>query len=346
MKRILPKIFLSIGTLLLTLLLLEGVFRVFDIRGYHEDRISEWRHALLGPAERLPGVNVQFRPNTTFRFIYDNNPRGYFDENNALVCRINKWGFRGPDFEKQKVPGTRRVMVLGDSFTFGEGVRLEDTFVRRMEEKLRRKTAQSLEVLNFGVSAWATRDETAYFKQAGVQFAPDLVVVAYVLNDADHAGGLGLWNNFRREYEDRRFQSSYLINFIYTTIKRSIYGRRYVRKMAGSAVSPGERGKWDLSFSMLSEIDKSARSRGMKFAVVLFPFMFELNDNYPFTDLHRMITAGLTQYGIPVLDLLPAFKGQDYLKLWAHPSDQHPNEKGHEIAAEAISDFVIQHNLL
>ena len=346
MKKIFFRILLSVGTLLVTFLLLEAVFRVLDIRGYHEDRISEWHHALLGPAERLPRVGVQFRPNTTFRFIYDSNPRGYFDKNNALVCRINKWGFRGADFQKQKTPGTRRVMVLGDSFTFGEGVRLEDTFVRQMEEKLRRRTEQSIEVLNFGVSAWATRDEAAYFKQVGVDFDPDLVLVAYVLNDADYAGGIDLWNEFRRKYEDRSFKASYLINFVYTTIKRHSYGRRYVASLAGSAGSPSERGKWKFSFSLLSEMDKLARSRGMKFAVAVFPFMIDLNDNYPFGDLHRMITDGMKQYGIPVLDMFPAFNGQDYLKLWAHPSDQHPNEKGHKIAADAISEFVIQQNLL
>ncbi len=50
--------------------------------------------------------------------------------------------------------------------------------------------------------------------------------------------------------------------------------------------------------------------------------------------------------GIPVLDLLDAFEGQPYEELWVHPSDQHPNEDGHYIAAEALADFVRLEHLL
>ena len=45
---------------------------------------------------------------------------------------------------------------------------------------------------------------------------------------------------------------------------------------------------------------------------------------------------------ISTLSLLPAFAGEDDVDLWISPTDQHPNEKGHAIAAEAIADFLAE----
>jgi len=44
--------------------------------------------------------------------------------------------------------------------------------------------------------------------------------------------------------------------------------------------------------------------------------------------------------GIPSLSLLSAFEAENEVDLWISPTDQHPNEKGHAIAAEAIADLL------
>lgn len=91
-------------------------------------------------------------------------------------------------------------MLLGDSFTFGEGVRLEDTFAVRLEEKLQR-SRPGAEVLNLGISSWNTQDELIYLNRAGLDFDPDLVLAVFVLNDAAYSGGLDIWEDFRARYE-------------------------------------------------------------------------------------------------------------------------------------------------
>jgi hypothetical protein len=49
---------------------------------------------------------------------------------------------------------------------------------------------------------------------------------------------------------------------------------------------------------------------------------------------------------IPYMDLLDRFKGERYIDLWVHPSDQHPNHREHAIAAAAMADFLIDRGLL
>ncbi|MEN8007361.1 MAG: SGNH/GDSL hydrolase family protein [Candidatus Krumholzibacteriota bacterium] len=317
---------------------------MFDIRGYHQPRTRDWDHALLPEAERLPGVKTQFKPHSRFELRYDSNPRGYFDRNNGLAYHINNHGFRGPDYEKRKAPGTTRIIVLGDSFTFGEGVRLEHTFCSRLEEILNQRSGGVAEVLNFGTSTWGTDDEINYLEQAGLEFEPDLVVLVYVFNDADYAGGLDLWENFRSEYENRYLKHSYLASYMYATLKRRLYGQQYIDELLDSAMQ--EQHKWTASMDYLLKGRHLAEAGGAKYAVVVFPFMYELDEQHPFRPLQLMLSDYCARNGIVELDLLEAFMGEAYTDLWVHPSDQHPNERGHRIAAEAIAGFILENDLL
>jgi hypothetical protein len=43
---------------------------------------------------------------------------------------------------------------------------------------------------------------------------------------------------------------------------------------------------------------------------------------------------------MPVHDLLPAFGGHQDHQLWVHPTDHHPNEIAHDLAAGSLEEFV------
>ena len=335
---------LTVTALIITLIFLELAFRLFDIRGFHKKRTREWSHAVIESPDRTREVILQYKPNTQFRFCYDSNPRDYFDEDNCLTFHTNNFGLRGQDFNVKKDPGTKRVILLGDSFTFGEGVKLEDTFSSQLQEIINRRFDEPVEVLNFGVSGWQTTDEINFLSGFGVKFDPDLVLIVYVLNDADRAGGLDLWNNFRRIYENRKLKHSYLLSYIYARIAQTVYGRRYVDSLLESALR--EKGKWDASFRQLSRGQELAKNGGFKYGILIFPFMYELTDEYPFKPVNEMILNYCKNHNIPVQDLIPAFRGYSYADLWVHESDQHPNEKGHRIAAEAMAEFILKENLL
>lgn len=326
----------------------ELAFRALDWRGYHEPRTREWQHALVPKAERLPDVGIQFAPDSAFEIAYDSNPRGYFEPASprpdgsptwGLRYRINAQGFRGPDVALEKPPGVRRVLVVGDSFAFGEGVRFEDTLGEQLEHRL----GAGVEVVNLGVSGANTLAELSFLRHRGVRFQPDLVLWIYVLNDAG-AGGLNLWEDFTETYEARWLKSSYLVSHLYARIGRRILGRRYIDQLVESSKS--QRNKWERSLARLSEARLVAEGAGARFAVAIFPFMYRLDDTYPFADFHRLVARHCRAEGIAVLDLLDAFRGQTDTDLWVHPSDQHPNEVAHRIAAAALERFVVDQGLL
>lgn len=319
---------LALGSVALTLAAAELAFRALDLRGVHDFR---WEIGRKG------------QPNGRFRHEYGSNPRGYFGPNNEIEYQLNALGFRGRDVARRKPPGVRRIVLLGDSFAFGEGVKLGDTFATRLEGSLGSAEAP-VEVVNFSLGGWGTAEEIDYLERVGIHFDPDLVLVVFVLNDAGYAGGLDLWQDFTARVQNQRLKRSYLASWLYSRWARATLGREYVEQLVSD--SAAERAKWDAALARLADGRRAANGVGARFAVALFPFLYALDDDYPFAALHARVADFCAAHRIAFVDLLDAFRGRDYAELWVHPSDQHPNERAHEIAAAALTAFISERNLL
>jgi hypothetical protein len=136
----------------------------------------------------MPGGVPGGAPGGAIRFVYDGNPRGYFGPQNEVDHRTNEFGFRGGRFSRDKAPGTARLAFLGDSFTFGEGVRDEDTYAEVTARLLNRQGGQGarrVESYNYGVGGYNTTQALFLLQNIALRHQPDLVVLGYVLNDAD-----------------------------------------------------------------------------------------------------------------------------------------------------------------
>jgi lysophospholipase L1-like esterase len=72
-----------------------------------------------------------------------------------------------------------RITVVGDSFVWGHGVEEEERFTERLEEKL----GPGFEVLNFGIAGFGSGQQLLKLQQDVLLFRPDLLVVAFFLND-------------------------------------------------------------------------------------------------------------------------------------------------------------------
>jgi hypothetical protein len=326
------------ASLLAVLLVGEAVCRLLDVRGFHAPRTRDWHHA-MAPREawerNAPGF--KFQPYATFELNYDSNPTGYFNERNGLVYHTNRFGLRGLDFTLKKDPGVTRILILGDSFVFGEGVRFEHTTGEHLERLLNARGQERFEVINAGLPGWDTTREIAFLEHKGIEFEPDIVLVGYVLNDA--ASGVDLWENVLQTYQKRALRRSYFISYLYGLFARHTLTRAYIDEMAETARDPESLERHSLC--ELSRGRKLAEQMGARFVVYIYPLIYDLSDSHPFTDLHTIIVDYCQKHGIEVLDLLPHYKGHEAEALWAHPhSDPHPNSLGHEIAAEALAAFL------
>ena len=63
----------------------------------------------------------------------------------------------------------------------------------------------------------------SYLEHTGMQFSPDLIIVAYVLNDAGYEVGLDIWESFINQYENIYLRWSYFISFVHGRIAQKLY---------------------------------------------------------------------------------------------------------------------------
>jgi len=95
---------------------------------------------------------------------------------------INPDGQRGPSHPRARVAGKRRIAVLGDSQTWGDGVADGETFVALLDR-------DDTEMLSFATPGWGTDQQLLELDNEAARYAPDVVVLAtFVGNDlADNA---------------------------------------------------------------------------------------------------------------------------------------------------------------
>lgn len=99
-----------------------------------------------------------------------------------VTYEINHLGLRDEELEPEK-GSTFRILVLGDSFVEGYGVKSENRFTELLEKKLNDIYPFDINVINAGVSSYSPVLELEFLKRNFVQIKPDLVLVALDLTD-------------------------------------------------------------------------------------------------------------------------------------------------------------------
>jgi len=88
------------------------------------------------------------------------------------------------------------------------------------------------------------------------------------------------------------------------------------------------------------------RDRDIRFVVLMFPNLYELNEDYPFTEIHGKVRTAVEEAGGIFIDVLPAVMGRDAAELRVHPTDHHPNEIVHRIAGELLAEELADRRLV
>jgi hypothetical protein len=102
-----------------------------------------------------------------------------------VPVHINSLELRDPrEYDLAKKPNTVRILVLGDSVTFGHGSVYEHTYPYLIEQRLKAwRPDVDWQVWNAAVPGYNTSQELAHLLDVGDRFRPDLVVVGFFDND-------------------------------------------------------------------------------------------------------------------------------------------------------------------
>lgn len=167
------RLILVLVGLSLPLILLEAALRQFGpiLPGSYASALY------LEPHPRYGRFNI---PNT-----------GGFVRTSEFTSRVdfNSRGLREREIPLEKPIGTRRILVLGDSFVQGSEVSVDTTVTRQLETLLNERNTGQTEVINAGVGGFGTAQEELLLKHEAIEYNPDVVVlVFYVGNDVANNG--------------------------------------------------------------------------------------------------------------------------------------------------------------
>ncbi len=121
----------------------------------------------------------------------------------------NSLGFREREFARGQSSDSYRIMVLGDSLTWGAGLSPSERYTNLLERSLSAATSRSVEVLNFGIEGGPTTVEADIFEFYHEMVQPDLVVLGFCLNDPQPKG-----QDYSRERDILLKNFSVIVNFI------------------------------------------------------------------------------------------------------------------------------------
>lgn len=266
--------------------------------------------------------------------------RGYFAVRWARqAVRFNRHGFRDREFGPRP-PGVFRIVAVGDSFTFGNGVAAGARYSALLEQAL----GNGFEVLNLGTPGFNTPEIAATLRSPVPSLQPDFVLVQWFVNDVEGAG------RERPRYQpmlpvpelhDRLHESSALYSLIDTWwTRRQVLGLRsgsyadYMRRNFEDPQSPAaleDRRAW-------RAVAAAAGAANVPFGIVLFPDLaYDLGEAYPFAFLHDRLMAMCGEMQVRCVDLRPDFARVPRRDgLWASRLDAHPNARANAIAAGRI----------
>jgi lysophospholipase L1-like esterase len=107
-------------------------------------------------------------------------PRG----NKTIYIDINSQGSRDREFSLIKPLNTIRILAMGDSWTYGWYVNLNDTWPKRLEKLLNEKINKTkFEVFNLGIPSYDICNVVNLFVKKGYIYNPEMLLISFVDND-------------------------------------------------------------------------------------------------------------------------------------------------------------------
>jgi len=297
-----------------------------------------------------------------------------------VTIRSNSYGFRDTEYQISRQAGVKRVIVLGDSYTWGWGVEQEETFCEIAERAMK-----NTEFINLGHNAYGTAQEYLIFKKWGIKFSPDLTVLAFYYNDLDdnyseslkrplfrlEKGNLVLKNRPKpfKSAIKKFWQKNFLLyNFIdyrvamlkQLSLSKPSKVRHGFKACFYRNYSERTNAAWDLTKTLLMKIDELTHHRLL---IMYIPYRLQVEhkayqkvlaashvDEKEIDILHpnKILKSFSEDHGIPFLDLTPYFRKaneEDILLYFKH--DGHLTKDAHELAAQKLREQIekLLHNV-
>jgi len=260
---------------------------------------------------------------------------------------INSKSARGEEFLLEKPKNEKRIICLGDSFTYGFGVDDSQTYPVYLEQ-IANENGNNIQVINFGCNGYTILHETKFLKNYGLQYKPDYVLI-----------GATIHTDFS-DIEELDFNIGYMpvprYNFIKTVIRKTAIGNILLKQWNAEKIKAlvehrkkdekNSKSKKEYPFSIytreLDKLVKVANENIFELVYIIMPHEMKNLDEIKIGPSYRkegMMTAreyydyleARYKGKLTVIELISSVDSPDMFLL-----DWHLNEKGNKKAAEVI----------
>jgi len=264
---------------------------------------------------------------------------------------FDRYGFREEEVQEGVFNEEfTRILFLGDSFTFGQGVRKgADRFSDLIEKYLNDENVlnKKYHVYNAGACGTEADEWYQYLKSLSYRYKPHYVFVIFFKRDGtSFPSSLRAYEtiigNIKKPYIDSFiYRHSYIGKHIchYLIVKE--FNDFYTNGMLKSYIgSDKDKTEWVKQQRFLKRIARLCEKNKMECHLVIFPYLFSLESGYQFYAIEEEIIRFAQESDIAVFSLTQGFIGVQSSTLWVSASDQHPNEKAHKIAADTLYPYL------
>ncbi len=316
----------------------EWMLRAY-LRWQHSQQLAGFTNDMV---QATPGQDTQYQliPNHSLSLIIaEGKPNQH-----RFSFRINKDGLRGPDLNPNN-DEQRRVLTLGDSYTFGFAVGLQESYGAQLQTLLNaqldaNEPAKPVQVINAGIPGYNSEQELAFLPQLLQRYQPQLVILGYVMNDAECVVMVPLAPDYAYRdawcwlWEEAKLGINSLTENSWFEVNKAQYNTKYL----SSFKSGNPRGQ--RSRQALAQMSWLCKERGCDFLVAILPdFTQHFTQDYPYLSIHQQVKGWGSSDGYEVLDLWPAFAGKNNMELLI-PGDGHPNPQAHQRFAQELQKKV------
>jgi hypothetical protein len=298
----------------------------------------------------------------------DNRFRGKpFDSDFGF--RLNSQGFKDTEFQKDKPPGSIRIVGIGDSFVFSS-VPYQYNFLTLLEEKLNAPSIQRFDVLNMGIPGTSPREYFSVLVKEALQLKPDVALICifvgndfieispkpvlhrsfviamakYVYDSLQHVEGSKSYG-VRTQYDDEAptFSDAYFLEIEAGRTEMYIKSDKMLSERLPRVMA------W------MDEIKTVCESHGIQLFVMLIPDELQLNtelqqrvlekrgtdkNNLDFNLPNNRLGEELRARNIRYLDLLEPFRLRNRDIRLYKLRDTHWNIAGNRLAADLLHNFL------
>lgn len=169
-KKILLKIFLALAGVVISLVILEGLLQA--AQAVHLISIDPKLSFARDPFVYSGSLKYTIKPYLTRDCTVEGNSKA--------TCFSNSLGFRDSEHEIKKPSGVYRILLIGDSLTYGPGVNFEQSYPKLFED-LVKKENRSVEVIKLGMIFYGPAQYYNIYEEMGKRYKPDLIILSFHL---------------------------------------------------------------------------------------------------------------------------------------------------------------------